>query len=67
MLEDIYSGPQNFSTPKSFREAVDYSTWKKEDYIVVKIDGMGTNWRSKKFHDVYYWNLNDAGFPDRII
>jgi dipeptidyl aminopeptidase/acylaminoacyl peptidase len=27
---------------------------------------MGTNWRSKAFHDVCYKNLKDAGFPDRI-
>ena len=35
-------------------------------YIVVRIDGMGTNNRSKKFHDVCWKNLKDAGFPDRI-
>ena len=27
---------------------------------------MGTNWRSKAFHDVCWRNLIDAGFPDRI-
>ena len=27
---------------------------------------MGTNWRSKAFHDVAWKNLGDAGFPDRI-
>ena len=36
-------------------------------FIVVQIDGMGTNWRSKKFHDVAARNLADAGFPDRKI
>jgi dipeptidyl aminopeptidase/acylaminoacyl peptidase len=35
-------------------------------FIVVKIDGMGTNWRSKAFHDVCWKNLGDSGFPDRI-
>jgi dipeptidyl aminopeptidase/acylaminoacyl peptidase len=34
--------------------------------IVVQIDGMGTNNRSKAFHDVAFRNLGDAGFPDRI-
>ena len=34
--------------------------------IVVQIDGMGTSHRSKKFHDVCWKNLADAGFPDRI-
>ena len=36
-------------------------------FIVVQIDGMGTNWRSKAFHDVCWKNLGDAGFPDRIL
>ena len=36
-------------------------------FIVVQIDGMGTNYRSKKFHDVCWKNLGDAGFPDRIL
>jgi len=34
--------------------------------IVVKMDGMDTNWRSKAFHDVCWKNLADGGFPDRI-
>ncbi len=33
---------------------------------MVQIDGMGTAWRSKTFHDVCFQNLKDAGFPDRI-
>jgi dipeptidyl aminopeptidase/acylaminoacyl peptidase len=35
-------------------------------FIVVSIDGMGTNWRGKAFHDVCWKNLADGGFPDRI-
>jgi dipeptidyl aminopeptidase/acylaminoacyl peptidase len=35
-------------------------------FITVHIDGMGTNWRSKAFHDVAWKNIKDAGFPDRI-
>ena len=27
---------------------------------------MGTNWRSKAFHDVCWKNLGDSGLPDRI-
>jgi dipeptidyl aminopeptidase/acylaminoacyl peptidase len=34
---------------------------------VVQIDGMGTNNRSRAFHDVAWKNLKDAGFPDRIL
>jgi dipeptidyl aminopeptidase/acylaminoacyl peptidase len=32
----------------------------------VKIDGMGTNWRSKEFHDVCWKNVADGGLPDRV-
>ena len=35
--------------------------------MVVQIDGMGTNNRSKTFHDVCWKNLADAGFPDRKL
>jgi hypothetical protein len=35
--------------------------------VLVQIDGMGTNNRSKAFHDVAWKNLGDAGFPDRIL
>jgi dipeptidyl aminopeptidase/acylaminoacyl peptidase len=35
-------------------------------FVVVKMDGMGTSNRSKKFHDVCWKNLGDSGFPDRI-
>ncbi len=31
------------------------------------MDGMGTANRSKAFHDVCWHNLDDAGFPDRIL
>ena len=34
---------------------------------MVQIDGMGTDGRSKAFHDVCFKNLKDAGFPDRIL
>src|SRR5205085_3478075 len=36
-------------------------------FVLVQIDGMGTNNRSKAFHDVAWKNLGDAGFPDRIL
>ena len=36
-------------------------------FVVVQIDGMGTSNRSKKFHDVCWKNLADAGLPDRIL
>lgn len=66
ILEDIYAGPQDFFTPKAYSNLTSYRNWADRGYIVVKLDGMGTNWRSKAFHDMCYKNLKDAGFPDRI-
>ena len=67
VVENIYAGPHDHHVPKSFRSRY----WHQHPIadagmIVVQIDGMGTAWRSKEFHDVCYKNLRDAGFPDRI-
>ncbi|VUC28820.1 unnamed protein product [Clonostachys rosea] len=67
VLEDLYSGPQDFFTPKRFEPMSGLREWASEGYVVVKLDGMGTNWRSKKFHNVAYKNLKDAGLRDRIV
>ena len=67
VVEYIYSGPHDSFVAK------DFSTWDRFSYliemgfIVVTIDGMGTDNRSKSFQDVAYRNLKDAGFPDRIL
>jgi dipeptidyl-peptidase 4 len=66
IIEEIYAGPQDFHTAKSFLPVRNLCTWGDESYIFVRSDGMGTNWRSKAFHDVCYKNLKDAGIPDRI-
>ncbi len=66
VIESIYAGPHGQHVPKSF------SVWRGSraiselGFITVHIDGMGTNWRSKAFHDVAWKNIKDAGFPDRI-
>ncbi|MCA3006063.1 MAG: prolyl oligopeptidase family serine peptidase [Planctomycetaceae bacterium] len=66
VIEHIYAGPHDFFVPKR------WEVWRSErelaerGFIVVRIDGMGTNWRSKAFHDVAHRNLADSGFPDRI-
>ncbi len=67
VIENIYAGPQDSFTPKSFR--LTYQQQKLADlgFIVVQMDGMGTSNRSKKFHDVCWKNLRDGGFPDRIL
>jgi dipeptidyl-peptidase-4 len=66
VIEAIYAGPHGYHVPKAF------SVWRGSraiaelGFITVHIDGMGTNWRSKAFHDVAWKNIRDAGFPDRI-
>jgi len=67
VLENIYAGPHDFHVPKSFRARYRHQEELADaGFIVVQIDGMGTSWRSKAFHDVAAKNLRDAGFPDRI-
>jgi dipeptidyl aminopeptidase/acylaminoacyl peptidase len=66
VIEDIYAGPQDSFTPKSFRTSYPQQKLADLGYFVVQLDGMGTANRSKKFHDVCWKNLRDAGFPDRI-
>ncbi len=66
VIEDIYAGPQDSFTPKAFRAAARQQQLADRGYIVVQLDGMGTANRSKKFHDVCWKNLRDAGLPDRV-
>jgi dipeptidyl aminopeptidase/acylaminoacyl peptidase len=64
-VENIYAGPTGSFVPKSFSALVEPLT--QMGFIVVQIDGMGTNNRSRAFHDIAWKNLKDAGFPDRIL
>jgi dipeptidyl aminopeptidase/acylaminoacyl peptidase len=67
VIEMIYAGPHSFFVPKSFSPGYrSLYALAELGFIVVQIDGMGTSWRSKAFHDVCWKNLKDAGFPDRI-
>jgi dipeptidyl aminopeptidase/acylaminoacyl peptidase len=65
VIEAIYAGPQGSFVPKTFSPMA--LTMAELGFIVVQIDGMGTNNRSKAFHDICWKNLSDAGFPDRIL
>jgi dipeptidyl aminopeptidase/acylaminoacyl peptidase len=67
VIEEIYAGPQGAFVPKSFRAYHKAQSVAELGFIVVKIDGMGTSHRSKRFHDVCWKNLADSGFPDRIL
>jgi dienelactone hydrolase len=65
VIESIYAGPQGSFVPKSFSAIAQPLT--ELGFVVAQIDGMGTNNRSKAFHDVAWHNLADAGLPDRIL
>jgi dipeptidyl aminopeptidase/acylaminoacyl peptidase len=68
VIENIYAGPHSSFVPKSFRPTFsNMNSLAELGFIVVQIDGMGTSNRSKKFHDVAWKNIKDAGFPDRIL
>ena len=67
MVENIYAGPHGQHVPKPFHKHYRHQQEIADrGLIVVQVDGMGTNWRSKAFHDVAWKNIKDAGFPDRI-
>jgi len=67
VVESIYAGPQGAFVPKAFGRTGGLQAMAELGFIVVQIDGMGTNFRSKAFHDACWKNLADAGFPDRIL
>ena len=67
VLEQIYAGPQGAYVPKSFSSFSRASGMTDLGFILVQMDGMGTAFRSKAFHDVCWKNLKDAGFADRIL
>jgi len=67
VIENIYAGPHDHHVPKSFRAGSGHQQAIADaGFVVVQIDGMGTAWRSRAFHNICYRNLRDAGFPDRI-
>jgi len=67
VIEKIYAGPQGAFVPKSFGLQTREHAIAELGFIVVQMDGMGTSYRSKAFHDVCWKNLGDSGFPDRIL
>jgi dipeptidyl-peptidase-4 len=66
VIEHIYANPQGAYVPKAYGPIGPMTALANLGFIVVQIDGMGTGQRSKKFHDVCWKNLGDAGLPDRI-
>ncbi|MBA2117467.1 prolyl oligopeptidase family serine peptidase [Bremerella alba] len=66
VIEYIYAGPHSAFVPKTFSVQSHKRETSELGFIVVQIDGMGTNHRGKAFHDICWKNLSDSGFPDRI-
>lgn len=67
VIEAIYAGPHGSFTPKEWRlRHGAMANIADAGFIVVKLDGLGTNHRGKEFQQVAYRNLIDSGFPDRI-
>lgn len=68
VIEYIYAGPGDAYVPKNFQVTNYYTNALSElGFIVVQLDAMGTSYRGKKFEEVCYKNLKDAGFPDRKL
>jgi dipeptidyl-peptidase 4 len=68
IINHIYPGPQtgsvgsrNFSASRG-----DCQSLAELGFVVVEIDGMGTPWSSKKFHEAYYGDMGDNTLPDQV-
>ncbi|MBZ5559687.1 MAG: S9 family peptidase [Acidobacteriia bacterium] len=68
IVNHIYPGPQTGSVGgRSFSPSRgDTQALAELGFIVVEIDGMGTPWRSKKFHEAYFGNMGDNTLPDQV-
>jgi len=68
IVNHIYPGPQTGSVgSRSFSAARgDCQALAELGFIVVEIDGTGTPWRSKKFHEAYYGDMGDNTLPDQV-
>ena len=68
IINHIYPGPQTGSVGgRSFSAGRgDAQALAELGFIVVEIDGMGTPWRSKKFHEAWYGNMGDNTLPDQV-
>ena len=68
IINHIYPGPQTGSVGSRSFAAVrgDTQALAELGFIVVEIDGMGTPWRSKKFHEAYYGDMGDNTLPDQV-
>ena len=74
IVNEIYPGPQVgsvnlWSDKQQWKFAPsrgDAQSLAELGFIVVAIDGMGTELRSRKFHDTYYGDMGDNTLPDQV-
>ena len=68
IVNSVYPGPQTGSCgSREFSAAHrDDQSLAELGFIVVCIDGMGTDMRSKSFHEAYWGNLGDNTNPDQV-
>ncbi|MBS0420873.1 MAG: DPP IV N-terminal domain-containing protein [Proteobacteria bacterium] len=67
VIDVIYPGPQSTVTPRTFKDALfnddafNGQALAEVGFVVINIDGRGTPFRSKSFHDVSYGDMAQAG------
>jgi dipeptidyl-peptidase 4 len=68
IINNIYPGPQTGSVgTRSFSPARgDTQALAELGFVVVQIDGMGTPWRSRTFHETWYGDMGDNTLPDQV-
>jgi dipeptidyl aminopeptidase/acylaminoacyl peptidase len=68
IVDFVYPGPVGSSCPdRSFHAGFfDLPALAELGFVVVCIDGMGTESRSKSFHAAYYGNMGDNGIADQV-
>lgn len=69
IINNPYPGPQTGSVgSRSFLAARgDHQALAELGFVVITIDGMGTPFRSKSFHDIYYGAMGrDNTLPDQV-
>ena len=68
IVNHIYPGPQTGSVGgRTFAASRgDAQALAELGFIVVEIDGMGTPWRSKQFHQAYYGDMGDNTLADQV-
>jgi dipeptidyl-peptidase-4 len=68
IINHIYPGPQTGSIRgRAFSAARgDAQALAELGFVVIELDGMGTPWRSKRFHETYFGNLADNTLPDQV-